>query len=247
MTKVEILKLQKKVASKMMAAIAMLLVASVMMVGVTYAWISISSAPEASNISTTVGANGALEIALQSNQPGATNRRAEIKSGRGTSVAIKSATESNKSWGNVVDLSTGYGIELTTLYPSRMNVIGANVNTANYLSTPVFGTDGRITSLENASFVTYDGANQSNPFTEGRTYGANIIGDIDDDIPESETITYHYRRSAIRDEAAGYVKQYSNGWFRLISNKSCQRTRRLYLLRPDKQAHRWGKAELHSS
>ena len=90
MTKVEILKLQKKVASKMMAAIAMLLIASIMMVGVTYAWMSISTAPEAQEISTTVGGNGYLEIALagttveneitQPDEPLAAGRRSSVES-----------------------------------------------------------------------------------------------------------------------------------------------------------------------
>lgn len=210
MTQLEILKLQKKVAKKMLAAIAMLLVATTMLVGVSYAWVSISSAPEASKISTTVGANGALEIALQSNAPGATSRRAEITSGRGSSSAVRPAIEANKTWGNVVDLGEGYGLEAISLYPSRINVnnVTTSVNTNGYLSIPAFGKDGRITKLDPTSFLTFNGSGDGASFTEGRVYGVNILGTVSDETLENETIEYHYRRSLIRDEAAGYLEQY---------------------------------------
>ena len=50
--------------SKLMAALAMLLVASVLMGSTTYAWLVLSIAPEVTGISTNIGANGSLEIAL---------------------------------------------------------------------------------------------------------------------------------------------------------------------------------------
>ena len=65
MSIVHIMQMQQKIAKKLMAAIAMLLVAAVLMGVTTYAWISISTAPEVRKIKTTVGGNGYLEIALR--------------------------------------------------------------------------------------------------------------------------------------------------------------------------------------
>ena len=49
---------------KLTAAVAMLLVSAIMVVSSTYAWFTLSTAPEVTGITTTVGANGNLEIAL---------------------------------------------------------------------------------------------------------------------------------------------------------------------------------------
>lgn len=177
MTQLEILKLQKKVAKKMLAAIAMLLVATTMLVGVSYAWVSISSAPEASKISTTVGANGYLEIALRSGRNEITGYVAnDITSGRGdsSSVAGKSVTESNLTWGNIVDLNDGYGLEYVTLLPSRLNLTESYaVNIESYLGVPEFGNDGRINALNNTDRIFYNGES----FTKGMNLGVCIHGD----------------------------------------------------------------------
>ena len=53
----------KSIRKKLLAAIAMLLVAVIMTVSSTYAWFTLSTAPEVKGITTTVGANGNLEIA----------------------------------------------------------------------------------------------------------------------------------------------------------------------------------------
>ncbi|MBQ7669150.1 MAG: hypothetical protein IJS45_00335 [Clostridia bacterium] len=54
-----------KVASKITSAAVMFLLAIVLMVSTTFAWITLSSNPEAAKIDTTIAANGSLEIALQ--------------------------------------------------------------------------------------------------------------------------------------------------------------------------------------
>ena len=207
MTIVKIMQMQQKVAKKLMAAIAMLLVATVLMGVTTYAWVTFSTAPEADNIKTTVGGNGYLEIALQSSAGQGAMSRAEITSGRGDSLLNTKAR--NTKWGNVIQLDNTYGLDSITIYPSRLNVnpVNQSVNTNGYLSIPEFGTDGRITQLNGASFLTYTPGN-STQFTIGRTYGVNVLGTVGEEFNENETITYHYRRSMIRDEAAGYLEEY---------------------------------------
>ena len=55
-------KRQRDIKSKLMAAICMLLVSSIMMVSSTYAWFTLSTAPEVTGITTAVGAIGNLEL-----------------------------------------------------------------------------------------------------------------------------------------------------------------------------------------
>ena len=57
-------KRQKDIQKKLSAAILMLLVSSIMMVSSTYAWFTLSTAPEVKGIQATIGGNGNLEIAL---------------------------------------------------------------------------------------------------------------------------------------------------------------------------------------
>ena len=163
MSKEKILAMQKQVTGKLMAAISMLLVSAILMCLTSYAWFILSTAPEVSNLKTTAGANGALEIALQStNEAG--SGRAEITSAVGSSHAVKSAAESNTYWGNVVDLTEGYGLDNIQLYPSRLKVNATEVDgktsytvdTGTILQVPQFGQDGRVTSLLNATKTHYD-------------------------------------------------------------------------------------------
>lgn len=198
---------QTKVARKLMGAIAMLLVAALMLGTSTYAWMVMSVSPEARDIKTTISGNGCLEIALQSPSGQGSMSRADITSGLGDSLLT--TKERNTKWGNIVELGTAYGLESISLYPSRLNVNPTNqsVSTDGYLSLPEFGADGRISRLQGATFLTYTPGDAAS-FTEGRTYGVNILGTVGEEISEDGTITYHYRRSMIRDEAAGYLEEY---------------------------------------
>lgn len=133
-------KRQLNLRNKLFAAIAMLLVSSIMMVSTTYAWFTLSTAPEVQGITTTVGANGNLEIALSP----ADGSAAGIGSAMGDST--KEWTVKNLTWGNLLDLSsTSYGLEAITLLPARLNLGNVGINP---LKTPVYGADGRVEKLE---------------------------------------------------------------------------------------------------
>ena len=87
------------IRSKLLAAVAMLLVASFMVVSSTYAWFTLSTAPEVTGITTQVGANGNLEIALNT-----TN----TLPGNGT--GLTNVVDKNATWGNIIDLgNAAYG------------------------------------------------------------------------------------------------------------------------------------------
>lgn len=174
------------VKKKLMGAICMLLVASIMVVSSTYAWFTLSTAPEITGISTSVGANGNLEMALLSSESFATPDTA-IKSEVGDS--IKDVKLKNLTWGNLVDLSAGYGLDQIKLMPAALNITkgaaGAfTVTKDNLLATPTYGTDGRVADLSGKTYTAkYDGTNwafdKDNP-----GYGVRAIGSNDNLTPQ---------------------------------------------------------------
>lgn len=204
MERQEMLKWKKAAWQKLMGAIAMLLVASIMMSATSYAWFVLSTAPEVTDLTTTAGANGALEIALQSNKADGSGR-ADILSGVGQSIASKDAQTANTYWGNVVDLSEGYGLEHITLYPARLNLNGGVVNTTSMLSIPTFGTDGRVTSLKNAEKTYF----KDGKFEQGQSHwGVNVMGATKTQVGDAEPITLTYNRDFVLNEARTKVAEY---------------------------------------
>jgi len=140
------------IKSKLMAAVAMLLVSSIMMVSSTYAWFTLSTAPEVKGITTAVGANGNLEMALIPNIEGVFSDPTVvdfgITSGVGDGADSKTAQQKNITWGNLVDLSQGYGLDMITLYPAALTNTEVATGTGAILSVPSYGADGRVKALE---------------------------------------------------------------------------------------------------
>ena len=147
-------KRQRDIKTKLMAAICMLLVSSIMMVSTTYAWFTLSTAPEVTGISTAVGANGNLEMALMPKN----GQTSSITSNVGDSMAHTTVPAANVTWGNLVDLSdSGYGLDKIALYPAQLNAPDDKLS-ANPLSTPVYGADGRVSELKASTITgTFDG------------------------------------------------------------------------------------------
>ena len=139
----------KSIQKKLVAAVAMVLVAAIMVVSSSYAWFTLSTAPEVTGITTSVGSNGNLEMALN-----VTGNLGDIVNamGAGTGSAV------NKYWGNLVDLSDpAYGLSNISLAPGRLNIAV---------------TPGDITTKE----ATVDDASQYNV---GDTYGGGKITVVD--------------------------------------------------------------------
>ena len=146
------------VKKKLMGAICMLLVASIMMVSSTYAWFTLSTAPEITGISTSVGANGNLEMALLNKATYAELSQIESTVGSSKDAANMSAKKANVTWGNLVDLSEGYGLDQIKLMPARLSVTGSEAGSGYTINTTgaeilvaEYGTDGRVTALSNAT------------------------------------------------------------------------------------------------
>lgn len=164
-------KARRDIKSKLIAAICMLMVSVIMLASSSYAWFTLSTAPEVKGIQTAVGANGNLEIALLSTKNSWSNPD-NISSAVGDSSAAngKSPITANITWGNLVDLShESYGLSMITLTPAQLNtgsgenagipVVGGTI-AAQMLAVPMYGADGRVTELTSANTILapYDAA-----------------------------------------------------------------------------------------
>ena len=165
---------------KLFSAAAMLLVASIMLVSTSYAWLVLSAAPEITGISTQVGANGALEIVLLDTESyGDLTKVAEMDVDESLEGAVPATTVSNLQWGNLISLKDeSYGLSEIVLNPGRLYIEpdgeGYKINSV-LLKTPVYNEDGRIISLDKSSAVT-------SVYTDGKfnagdgKYGVRAIG-----------------------------------------------------------------------
>lgn len=171
------------IRNKLTAAIAMLLVSSIMMVSSTYAWFTLSTAPEVTGITTSVGANGNLEMALLTTETFA--NMGSIGSAVGSSSAAQEVNKANITWGNLVDLSTGYGLNDIALMPAALNATYTagegdtqtltGVNVTNPLKTAEYGADGRVANVD---ITTVSAVLSGSAFAYGetQTYGVRAIG-----------------------------------------------------------------------
>ena len=170
----EILEMKKGIQAKLMAATSLLLVSAILLSLTTYAWFILSTAPEVTEMQTTAGANGSLEIALQRGDTAVS----EIKNRVGDSSAVSSLKEANSTWGNVVDLSGNtYGLQGLSLLPARLNIdASGNVSKSSPLKMPLFGQDGRISELANLNSMRYN--DETGKYVDGQDkHGVLVYAD----------------------------------------------------------------------
>lgn len=161
-------KLTYGIKGKLISAVAMLLVAIIMVVSSTYAWFTLSTAPEVTGISTAVGANGALEMLLLTQD--ATGNWV-YNDGL---VDGKTVTEKNTYWGNLVDVSTGYGLDNIVLYPSQLATSAdGTIIDARIVEFPIYGADGRVSKLSDGAVT---GIFEESAFYPGNGYGVRAVG-----------------------------------------------------------------------
>lgn len=172
------------VKKKLMGAVCMLLVASIMMVSSTYAWFTLSTAPEITGISTSVGANGNLEMALLNTDTYGDMTTIKSAVGDSSAVAGKSVTASNITWGNLVNLDDqSYGLDQIKLMPAALSVQeagagGYKVDLTTLLGTPVYGADGRVVDISGKTYTgTWNATADSWAYSAAKTeYGVRAIG-----------------------------------------------------------------------
>ena len=125
-------------------AVALLLAMSIaMMTSASFAWLTISRRPEVKGVSTTVAANGNLEIALATGT--GLSAPSDTQIGDSNATEGQTVNGANITWGNLINLSDpSYGLENLTLRPAQLNLV-------SLLESPLFGAlygqDGRITQL----------------------------------------------------------------------------------------------------
>ena len=180
--------------NKLIAAISMLLVSSIMMVSSTYAWFTLSTAPEVKNISTTVAGNGSLEIALMPT----TGLLRDITAGVvGNAAVLK---DKNIKWGNQVVLSEEgndpYGLSAISLNPALLNYAKATEDATEEtfvaehpLAIAKYGFDGRIAGLD-AQNVGVKSKADGEGF-DSAEYGVRAIGELGKDA-EANTVKSAY-------------------------------------------------------
>lgn len=146
-----------------------LVIAALVSVSATFAWITLSRAPEVTAIDTTLSANGALEIALNR---GETPEDADIDESAAVDEAL---TAANIRWGNLINLNDpSYGIADLTLRPAQLNTAAL---TTNPFWSAVYGQDGRITELDSRYIYTrYSEDDKIFVATDGnKDYGVRAI------------------------------------------------------------------------
>lgn len=209
--------------NKLIAAISMLLVSSIMMVSSTYAWFTLSTAPEVKGISTSVGANGNLEMALLSTDSFKDLTKITSAVGDSSQTAGKTLATANLTWGNLVNLKyeeaskTGnyYGLDQIKLMPARLNVTdAAKLTTDKLLSTPKYGNDGRVTELSNDTFSSSQRDTQGFVATTGaeaQTYGVRAVGESSTMTPQEKGLAnaksnYGLNLNAAKNEVSTALK-----------------------------------------
>lgn len=173
-------------------SVAILLVMSItMMTSATFAWLTLSKAPEVTGMHTTVAANGNLEIALVQGSimeevNGVWQKAAVVAPGEsmvGDSSAAKDQTivGANVTWGNLVNVSDPiYGLSKIALRPALLSAY----NRIDYpLNGATYGGDGRVVTTndryEFASYAKIDGSDDYY-FAAGNkvNYGVRAISSV---------------------------------------------------------------------
>jgi len=176
---------------KLMSALSMLLVSTILLTTTSYAWFVLSTAPEVSGITTNIGANGSLEIALLN-----TNTHANMETIRsgvpGNSLAANDVS-ANYAWGNLIDLGFGnYGLDSVVLLPARLNAFASGTGYAvdtGMLAIPTYGYDGRVMDLTDNTMSAIFQDNEFSLTAGMQDYGVRAVGTANDLSAQSSTLT----------------------------------------------------------
>lgn len=199
-------------------AVAMLLVVSLtMVVSATFAWITLSRAPEVTNVTTNIAANGNLEIALADSSGVAP---ATSKVGDSSAADGQDLTAANITWGNLVNLSDpSYGLSNIVLRPALLS------SATNLLNQPLkgasYGQDGRMELYYNEDFqftnwtILGDGTGRF-AFSETPKYGVRAISTIQYEYT-NDTYYQYTRLMAVADNR---LQDTSTAYNAMITNQT---------------------------
>ena len=216
-----------KLTKKLNVTMVLVLICLVLLIVVSYAWLTIALRPEVQRLETNVGANGSLEIALLNEVTFADTTR--IMTRVGDSAVKQEVTQTNVSWGNIIQLSEGYGLEEIVLLPARLNVTNSGDDTlhvdSGLLKTAEFGIDGRIRLLRDDTVSTtweenWDKGNFTY-YVDGRRYGVRAIGNISNltsqqtALADSRTYVSTYTGAAVQ-KAQNTWREHGSGLIEII-------------------------------
>lgn len=192
------------------AAVSLILCFAVL-ISSSYAWLSISRSPEITGMSTNIGSNGSLEIALTSAET--FEDPSKIRNGIGDSSVVQEKTVSNLAWGNVIDLNDeSYGLEQIAFRPAKLNVfVGEDekkIVNSNLLGFVDYGYDGRI-ERQNMDSVSSVYSEEGFIFnSESQSHGVRGIGTISNissqqaALTASRSFVVSYKSSALAETKA---------------------------------------------
>ena len=200
-------------------AVALLLVMSVaMMTSATFAWITLSRAPEVSNVTTNISANGNLEIALVKPDGSLPDESAV---GDSSAADGRNIVDANLTWGNLVNLSdSSYGLNDIVLRPALLG------NTDDLVSQPLkgvdYGKDGRLEQYfnEDYQFANYIINNDGSAFfkyNDPQQYGVRAISTVEYTYVNTDIQKFYELlprptsvQSQVIDEYAGMIGKDTN-------------------------------------
>lgn len=196
-----------QIRQKIVAATSILIMSAVVMTSTTFAWLTLSRAPEVSGAKTQIASNGNLEIALSEvdgSAPGAST----------TTDGSKSITERNKTWGNIINLSdSSYGLDNIMLRPALLNQ--ADLKNSP-LQTFSYAEDGRIEALESDfSYCTYDVGSDTYYATNSR-YGVRAVASVT--YREGEENAAKKQYNAVAKQAIANIGSALTSYNSLVSN-----------------------------
>ena len=171
---------------KVIVTVFSLLIAAAVTITATYAWITISRAPEVSSIATTMASNGNLEIAL-SNDMGTEPNEFDVDEKSSKANDINST---NLQWGNLINLGDAsfYGISNLALRPATLNEESL-LN--NPLKGAAYGSDGRVTELD-SRYTFAKWSKNDKLFKADKTYGVRAIASYT--MKETETSNAEFEK-----------------------------------------------------
>ena len=162
------------VKEKLATAGLLFLMSAVMLTTASFAWITLSVAPEVANISTTVVGNGNLEIALVNSDE---NGLAKLPEESQVGDSNKNLVEKNITWGNLVNLNdNSYGLNKIVLRP-------ATLNTSSTLESPLraieYDKDGRYKEMNyEFSYSNYNTTEDMFVIDDSTSYGVRAISSV---------------------------------------------------------------------
>lgn len=192
---------------KIVVAVISLVLCIIVLISASFAWLTLSRVPEVTGIATHVGGNGSLEIALLTDET--YMDPTQIRAGVGDSAVVQDVTMSNRTWGNVIDLSDGtYGLDQITIFPARLQLStgedGRHLVNSNMLMIPDYGIDGRFSAF---NYDTLSATYRDSKFTYSTTkqsYGVRGIGTVSQMMPQqaalasARTLVRSYTSAATR-------------------------------------------------